>query len=157
MPTVEVAERVAAPPEVVWAMLVEMEQFPTFMESLEAVEVLERGPDYTVTRWTARLKGSRFVWTERDDFDRERGRIEFHQVSGDLRVFEGYWQITPEGPDATRVLLATTFEFGVPMLAALLNPIARVALRDNARAMLAAIAARAGSSPAGSGVSCKDE
>jgi coenzyme Q-binding protein COQ10 len=141
MPTVDVVERVPAPLPRVYDVLQAMERFPEFMVNVESVTVMERGDGYTVTRWVARLKGSRFEWTERDTFYPDQGRIEFEQVAGDLKVFRGFWQLTAHGETETEVVLSTTFEFGLPMVAALLNPLARIALRDNARAMLTAVAA----------------
>jgi coenzyme Q-binding protein COQ10 len=138
MPTVEVQMTVPGPPDRVLALLSEMERFPTFMDNLESVTVRERGDGYTISEWVARLQGARFRWVERDEFGPDR--ITFRQVEGDLRRFEGEW-VVEAVPDGTRVKFVTTFEFGMPMLATLLNPVAKIALRENGRAMLAAIAA----------------
>jgi coenzyme Q-binding protein COQ10 len=138
MPTVDVEMTVPGPPERVMALLADMERFPAFMANLESVTVRERGEGYTISEWVARLQGARFRWVERDEFGADR--ITFRQVEGDLRRFEGEWVVEPaEG--GTRVRFVTTFEFGMPMLATLLNPVAKIALRENGRAMLAAIAA----------------
>jgi coenzyme Q-binding protein COQ10 len=138
MPRVEVVQVVPARPEHVYAMLQDMERFPQYMSAMESLRVLERGEGYTVTEWVARLQGARFRWIERDEFS--PGRIDYRQLHGDLRKFEGYWTVVEEPAGGTQVTLVTDFEFGMPMLSALLNPVARVALRENARAMLAAIA-----------------
>lgn len=137
MPRVDVERVVAAPPDRVYAVLADMERFPQFMKNVESLTVRERGDGYTVTEWVARLQGARFRWVERDEF--YPGRIVYNQIEGDLRVFRGEWRVEPaEG--GTRVVLVTEFEFGMPMLAQLLNPLARIAVRENAEAMLAAIA-----------------
>jgi coenzyme Q-binding protein COQ10 len=139
MPRVEVDYTIAAKPDQVYELLSRMEDFPQFMSSLESLQVVERGDGYTVTDWVARLQGARFHWMERDEFLPDR--IVFQQTSGDLKVFEGEWRLEAV-PEGTRVTLVTDFEFGIPMLASLLNPVARVVLRDNSRAMLEAIARR---------------
>jgi coenzyme Q-binding protein COQ10 len=140
MPRVEVERVVPAPPDRVYAVLSDMERFPQFMKSVESLTVRERGDGYTVTEWVARLQGARFRWVERDEF--YPGRIVYNQIEGDLRVFRGEWRVEPaEG--GTRVVLVTEFEFGMPMLSQLLNPLARMAVRENAEAMLAAIAEHA--------------
>jgi coenzyme Q-binding protein COQ10 len=136
MPRVEVELWMKSPPEPIYRLLADMERFPEFMHSVESLTVLERGDAFTVTEWVARLQGARFRWVERDEF--EPNRITFRQVSGDLKQFEGAWELEPDG-EGTRVRLVTEFEFGMPMLAALLNPVARVALRDNGMAMLRAV------------------
>ncbi|MCY0898332.1 MAG: aromatase/cyclase [Firmicutes bacterium] len=138
MPLVEVTELVSAPIDRVYRVVSDMESYPRFMKNVESIKVLERGDGYTVTEWHARLKGARFRWVEKDLFDPQNFRITYEQTEGDLKEFRGYWALSASG-DGTRVTLVTEFEFGVPMLASLLNPVARVALRENSRAMLAAI------------------
>ncbi len=139
MPRVSVDSLVHADRDRVYAALCDMERFPEFMADVQSVVVLERGEGYTVTAWTAKLRGVSFRWTERDQF--LPGRIVYQQVAGDLKKFEGEWRLEDVGPGVVRVVLETEFEFGVPMLAALLNPVGAVILRDNARAMLAAVGA----------------
>ena len=140
MPEVAVTVRLKATPEAVWDLLADMEAFPRFMASVESVKVLERpGPDETLSEWVCRLQGMRFRWTERDEFARTEGVIRYRQVAGDLRRFEGEWQLTPApgtGAAETDVRLRTLFDFGLPMLSAMLDPVARIALRKNVEAML---------------------
>jgi coenzyme Q-binding protein COQ10 len=140
MPTVEVKEWVSAPAEQVYEKLTRMEEFPSIMANVESVVVQERGPDYTVTEWVAKLQGTRFHWIERDQFFADTRTITFHQVEGDLKVFQGAWAVTTEGARSL-VTFTTEFEFGIPMLAGLLNPVARYALRQNGLSMLRGIQA----------------
>ena len=48
-----------------------MEDYPKFMENLESVKVLERGENYTITDWVAKVDGRDFKWQEKDVFDME--------------------------------------------------------------------------------------
>jgi ribosome-associated toxin RatA of RatAB toxin-antitoxin module len=139
MPRVEVEVHIKSPPAPIYAVLADFERFPDFMQSVDSVRVLERGDGYTVTEWVARLRGARFRWVERDEFHDQR--IDYRQTEGDLKQFEGAWELIEED-GGTRVRLTTLFEFGLPMLSSLLNPVARVALRDNALAMLEAVRIR---------------
>lgn len=141
MPEVAVSVHLAAPPERVWALVSDMEAFPRYMAPVESVRVLERGEGHTLSEWVARLQGMRFRWVERDDFHPALGRIDYRLVQGDLARFEGAWQLTPppgaEGEAAaTDVRLTCAFDFGLPMLAAMLDPVGRVLLRRNVEAML---------------------
>lgn len=142
MPEVMVTESIAADPEAVFVAIADMAQFPQFMPSVESLRILERGDGYTVTEWVARLKGNRFRWVERDTFHPDEGTIRFDQIEGDLKVFRGEWRVSASTGQETTVTLRTEFEFGIPMLASLLNPLARLALRDNARAMIHALSDR---------------
>ncbi|NMP22288.1 type II toxin-antitoxin system RatA family toxin [Sulfobacillus harzensis] len=139
MPTVEVKQVVPAPIGAVYEVVTDMESYPRFMKTIKAIKVLERGEGYTISDWEARLQGARFHWVEKDLFYPNEYRITYDQTSGDLKVFRGYWQLA-EVEGGTEVTLVTEFEFGVPMLSSLLNPVAKVAIKDNARSMLDGIA-----------------
>jgi coenzyme Q-binding protein COQ10 len=143
MPYVEVQQEVPLPPDVVYGQLSDMTSFPRFMESVEAITILERGENRTVSRWETRLQGTRFVWTEEDTFLPAERRILYRQLSGDLRKFEGEWRVLPQG-EGSLVTLTVDFDFGIPMLAALLNPVAQLMIRKNAASMLAGLARELG-------------
>ena len=139
MPTVEVQETIQGGADAVYRVLTQMEDFPALMTNVESVVIRETGDGYAVSEWTARLQGRKFHWVERDEFFPQRRQIVFHQLEGDLKVFAGQWHVDPVTQSQSRVTLVTEFEFGIPMLAALLNPVARYALRQNALGMLTGI------------------
>lgn len=143
MPTVEVSYVVPAPVDAVWAVVSDQESYPQFMKTMESVKVLERGDGYTLTEWVARLQGARFRWIEKDLYFPEQYRITYDQTEGDLKLFRGYWALSAVA-QGTQVEFVTEFEFGIPMLSAMLNPVAKLALRSNSRAMLQAIGAKFG-------------
>jgi coenzyme Q-binding protein COQ10 len=138
MPVVEVRQVVAAPIDGVYQLVSDMASYPKFMDSVESIDILERGANYTLSQWVARLQGARFRWVEKDWFFPDTYRITYNQIEGDLKVFRGHWALRPV-ETGTEVELVTEFEFGLPMMAPLLNPVAKVALGSNARAMLRAI------------------
>jgi coenzyme Q-binding protein COQ10 len=144
VPEVVKTQEILAPPERVWSILERMEEFPEYMDSVERVTVVERGEGYTITEWVTHLEGRPFRWREMDRFLPEEGRLEYHLTEGDLRRFEGHWQVEPmDQGRACRVTLRVYFDFGVPMLAAMLNPVARVVLGRNVTSMLEGLKAKA--------------
>lgn len=138
MPIVEVSQVVQANLRDVYELVSDMAGYPKFMKSIISIDIRERGDGYTVSEWVAKLQGAKFRWVEKDLFHPEEWRITYDQVEGDLKVFRGYWALE-EVPGGTKVTLVTEFEFGVPMLSSLLNPVAKVAIRDNARTMVEGI------------------
>lgn len=138
MPVVSAQGAVKAAPRRVYDFLTEMESFPRYMDSVKQVVVLERWDAGSRSEWTARIKGGRFHWVEVDRFEPEALRIWFEQVEGDLRRFQGDWQVTAQG-DGAIVTLTIDFEFGMPMLAPLLNPVAALAIRSNCASMVEGI------------------
>lgn len=141
MPHVEVTEAVCAPRERVYRLCCDMESFPRFMPDVKSVKTLERGPGRTVTEWDTRIQGRAFRWKEEDIFDDANCHIDFKLIEGDIKRFDGFWQIdqADDAGDHSRVTMALDFDFGVPMLAALLDPLARMAIKANVQKMLHAI------------------
>ncbi|MEM5770982.1 MAG: SRPBCC family protein [Bacillota bacterium] len=138
MPYVEVSKVVNVPKSEVYEILKEMEKYPQFMKDLKSVKVLERHANTTLTQWETKIMGNTIKWVEKDIFDDENHHISYHQRSGDLHKFEGEW-ILKEEAGGTRVTLTVDFEIGVPMLAGLLNPVAKLMIKDNCENMLNAL------------------
>lgn len=140
MPKVETEILIAGPMQAAWQLACEMEKYPTYMENVEEVRVLERdNADHTtVTSWVTNVDGRRIRWVEKDYFDLEQFKISYRQITGDLRKFQGEWCFSTVG-EQTRVTLGVDFEFGIPMLSKLLNPILAKKLLANCEAMLEAI------------------
>lgn len=141
MPYVEVHKKVQAGREKVLPIIKKMEDYPLFMADLKEVTVLERGDNYTITHWVSNVDGRTIQWTERDTFFDEEWRIHYQQTEGDLKKMEGEWRLT-EIDGGTDIMLTVDFEFGIPMIAGLLNPILKMKVRDNSENMLAAVKAK---------------
>lgn len=141
MPLVEVKQTVQGQASEVYELIKNMESYPQFMPSLSDVQVIEQGDNWTITAWNSTLNGMSFKWKERDEFDDAACRIRYAQTEGDLKKFEGEWIVEQDG-EHTHITLTVDFEFGVPMLSALLNPVAKVKLRQNGESMLQAIKQR---------------
>jgi ribosome-associated toxin RatA of RatAB toxin-antitoxin module len=138
MPYVEVNTTIKGDIKRIWAIVSDMASYPQFMPNLKSVTIEERAGNTTVSKWVSNVDGRIISWRERDVFFPDDYRIEYTQVSGDLKKFEGKWQLSPDG-ETVNVLLTVDFEFGVPMLAALLNPLLKKKVRENSEGMLAAI------------------
>lgn len=139
MPFVEVSEIVRADRRAAYEMAKDMESYPKYMESVVSVKVTERDGSTTVTDWAAKIKGAVLKWREKDEFDDENCRIHYRQIGGDLKKFEGDWIFETVGKGETKIILTVDFEIGIPMFAAMLNPIASIVVKQNSQAMLKAI------------------
>lgn len=140
MPRVETEILIAGQVQAAWKLACDMEKYPEYMENVDEVQVLERdNADHTtVTRWVTNVDGRKIHWVEKDYFDLELLKISYRQISGDLKKFQGEWCFIPVG-DHTRVTLTVDFEFGIPMLSKLLNPILTKKTTANCEEMLKAI------------------
>lgn len=141
MPYVEVNTVIKAPRQALFPIIKDMEKYPEFMPDVVSVKVLEREGNTTLTEWVTNVDGRVIRWKERDIIDDARCHIAYRQTEGDLKKFEGEW-ILEEVPEGTKVTLTVDFEFGIPMVAGLLNPILKKKVKDNSDNMLRAIKER---------------
>ncbi|MFI5618016.1 type II toxin-antitoxin system RatA family toxin [Streptomyces sp. NPDC051567] len=140
MPRVEVDLRIAAPPEPVWAAVLDVERYPDCMDSVDSVTLVGRADaHHRTTAWSVRLQGSVLRWTEAEVIDPVARRFDFRQTSGDLGAFAGHWAVRAEPDGGSTVSLHVDFDIGIPLLAEMLNPVAEDAFRENAAQMLAAL------------------
>ncbi len=138
MPYVETKTVIKGDGVQIYDIIKDMVAYPSFMKDLVSVEILERGENYTVSHWVSNVDGRKIVWTERDTFYPEELKITYAQTEGDLKKMEGQWVIEPKA-EGCEVTLAVDFEFGIPMIAGLLNPILKKKVRENSENMLTSI------------------
>lgn len=147
MPLVEETTTITGEGRAIFEIIKDFEAYPTYMTNVKKVETLSRDDDKSVTKWYTEVDGRNIVWSEEDKIDDESMRIEFTQVEGDLKLFNGFWQVEPSAQPAAqtekgpvqKVTFSIYFEFGIPMLAALLHPLLSKKLRENMVEMLNSI------------------
>ena len=138
MPYVEVSISIGCKRDEIYPIIKDMEKYPEFMTDLVSVEVIERTGNTTVSKWVSNVDGRIIKWTELDTFDDENMHITYSQLDGDLKKFAGEWILTSTA-EGTEVKLTVDFEFGIPMISGLLNPILKKKVRDNSMNMLRAV------------------
>lgn len=127
--------------QAIYDVIRDMVSYPKFMKNLESVKILEQDENTDLTHWVSNVDGRKIVWTERDFFYPDDFRITYSQTEGDLKKMEGAWELETV-PDGVRVSLAVDFEFGIPMIAGLLNPILVRKVKENSNAILQAVKAQ---------------
>lgn len=138
MPYVETSIEIAAPARKVYELAKEQERFPEFMPDVESVTVLERHPDYILTKWKTLVEEAPIEWVEEDRFNDGHERIDYKLLEGDLDKFEGAWTFK-ETDGLTKVVLSVDYDFGVPVLAELIGPTLQRKVQENSEMMLAAL------------------
>jgi uncharacterized membrane protein len=138
MPLVEnrvVIEEVSI--DAVWEVMRDFEAFPRLMPDVLDVKCFDRVGETLKSSWRVLLNGSELTWVEWDQFV-DRQEIAFHQIEGDLEIWEGCWRLRAERR-AVVVDLTVSFDLGIPSLAHILDPIGIRAITANSRQMLEAI------------------
>ncbi|MFP3991448.1 SRPBCC family protein [Streptomyces sp. E11-3] len=79
--------------------------------------------------WELHFRSGLLRWTEDDVFLPEQGEIRFEQTDGDFDSFTGVWSLTEQGDDVA-VRFEADFDFGIPSLEGILDPIAERVIKE---------------------------
>jgi len=97
---VHAAVRINANPEAIWRVLTDCEHAARFIPGVKLCRRLETAPDGS---WDLIEQESKYSWlmpsvrcVVRADYKRPE-RIDFKGVRGDLKDWEGYWLLEPQG------------------------------------------------------------
>ena len=123
------------PASEVYAALADFGRYPELCDGVRDVAVTEVSENRTVSSWEVTFRAGLLRWTEEDMFDPGALSITFHQVEGDIAVFDGSWQCLDaprlDAPQGSEIVFSATLDMGIPSLADALEPIAVRALIDN--------------------------
>ena len=114
----------------VYATIADFERYPTLCDAVQKVAVTERSGNRTVSQWEVTFRAGLLCWTEEDTFDPGALSITFHQLEGDVAVFDGTWQCV-DVAQGSEVLFSADLDLGIPSLADALEPIAARTLIAN--------------------------
>ncbi|MDN3297067.1 SRPBCC family protein [Streptomyces ficellus] len=85
--------------------------------------------------WKVNFRRGVMSWNERETFEPEQLRIAFQQADGDFDDFRGDWRLTPR-EDGCEVRFAVTYDFGIPSLSGIMDPIAERVIKRAIRSVL---------------------
>jgi ribosome-associated toxin RatA of RatAB toxin-antitoxin module len=119
----------------VFAKVKDFSQYPKYTDAVREVSITTRQDGAVDSQWSVNFRNGVLCWSERDWIDDAARGIAFTQLDGDFERFEGTWQVDPTPTDVT-VRFTADFDLGMPSLAAIIDPIAERALRDNMHAIL---------------------
>lgn len=146
MPRVESTVTIRAPRERVIAVARDIESYPSFMEDVESINVVEKSDDgrTVVADWVGVVKkfGIKVRWTEQDDWVPEDGYSKFRQVKGDYDQFEGEWRFTDLGDGTTRFDSVLDYRLEIPLVGAIVKQLVHKIIQANLDSTLAAIRQR---------------
>ncbi len=121
-------------PDDVFAIVTDLERFPGLCSDVREVRTTETDGTHRST-WKVKFRGGVLEWTEQDDTDAVTRTMEFRQLEGDFKEFQGRWHVEPRGSDNV-VEFDASFDLGIPGLRAVIEPIAAKSLRANLCAVL---------------------
>lgn len=106
------------------------ERYPDLAPHVKATTVHATYPaEHASSSWELHFRSGLLRWTEDDTFLPELGEIRFEQSDGDFDSFTGTWAMTQLGDDVA-VRFDADFDFGIPSLEGILDPIAERVIKE---------------------------
>lgn len=108
--------------EAFYALVADIDSYPTFLPWCATAQVRDRVPGRTVATLTLAAKGIRqSITTENSNVP---GRsIDMNLLEGPFRRFSATWRFTPLQPRAVKVEFKLSYEFSNRVIATLLEPV----------------------------------
>ena len=113
----------------VYDTLADFDHYAELVDDILFVDMERDTNDTARSSWVVKFRNGLLRWTEEDWFHSDQLRLDFKQIDGDFDEFYGGWVLTPE-PDGVRTALIADFDFGVPSLESIVNPVAERVLTD---------------------------
>jgi ribosome-associated toxin RatA of RatAB toxin-antitoxin module len=121
-----------------YALVEDIESYPSFLPWCLVAQVRERAPGRTVATLTVGVKGVRQAFTT-ENTNRPGHSIEMRLLEGPFRRFAAAWRFTPLGAHAAKIEFHLEYEFANRLVARALEPL----FEHIADSMVAAFARRA--------------
>ncbi|GAA4681515.1 type II toxin-antitoxin system RatA family toxin [Phytohabitans rumicis] len=125
-----------ANPTEVFDTLSDFARYPELVEIVRAVTVTPAvGDGPVLSTWEVLFRNGILRWTEEDWLHRDRLTIDFVQTEGDFEELTGGWVVTQQ-PDGVGVVFYNDFDFGIPSLATIIDPVAERVLTETIQLIL---------------------
>ncbi|MFD7550984.1 SRPBCC family protein [Streptomyces sp. NPDC059816] len=116
----------------VFASIIRWDKYPDLAPHVHATTVHATLPSgERSSSWELHFRSGLLRWTERDEFSVEDLTARFEQTDGDFDSFVGVWALRQEGEDVA-VDFEADFDFGIPSLEGILDPIAERVIKESA-------------------------
>lgn len=119
----------------VFTALVDFGSYADYAPDIRKIEVEEQDDGTVISTWDVDFRGGAMQWSESDKMIPEQHRIEFEQTEGNLRHFEGHWQVDDDA-DGAIITFSADFAVGMPSLASFVDPIAERTITENITSVL---------------------
>ena len=144
MPDVDTTIWINAPVEKVYEIAQDNLAFPTFMEDVVSVDLVEKDGERVVSDWVGLVSafGLKVRWRQQDEWDPEERTCAFVQLKGDYDDLAGTWRFE-EKDGGTQFSSHVRYVYVVPGLGPLVAKVVHHLVVKNLEGVLAAIKKRA--------------
>lgn len=126
----------AGHPDAVFGKLGDFARYPELVDAVQSVTVHEAVQEnHILTDWVVYFRNGLLRWSELDVYDHTARHVTFAQTAGDFETFRGRWSVR-DAVGGCDVAFEAEFDFGIPSLAGILEPIASRVLKENVARIL---------------------
>jgi ribosome-associated toxin RatA of RatAB toxin-antitoxin module len=122
-----------------WDIISDYARYPAIMDSVDAVEILERTGETGTSKWQVSVDSAPLYWIEKDFFNRDNYRIHFKSIEGDFDNINGQWRITDSSDSGIKVAFEVEYNLGIPVIEEVLGAILREKMKGNMAKMVEAV------------------
>jgi ribosome-associated toxin RatA of RatAB toxin-antitoxin module len=115
--------------DIVFDTLADFNHYGRLVDVVQSVELDRPEVGQARSSWVVSFRNGLLRWTEDDWFRKDELRLDFRQAEGDFEEFFGGWVLEPEA-GGVRTALVADFDFGVPSLASIVEPVAERVLTE---------------------------
>lgn len=119
----------------VFDTLSDFSHYAKLVDAVVSVDMIWETKEKASSRWVVKFRNGLLKWTEDDWFYRDKLQLCFSQTEGDFEAFYGCWFIE-QTDQGVKVILAVEFDFGIPTLAMIVNPVGARVLTDQTQQTL---------------------
>lgn len=116
-------------PEAAFDLISNFERYSELVDEVNSVRVHPHEAGHLLSDWEVQFRNGPLRWSEVDYIQPELRRIVFEQTTGDFHTFRGVWNVKPV-ETGCEVTFEATFDFGIPSLEGILEPIATKVLKE---------------------------
>jgi len=142
--TIKISRSLRANPTLIFDIVYNVEDFPTFMPNVTAVRVINNEGNVKIVEWDMLIDGAPLNWTEEVRYNHELRTAEFRSLEGAFSHFDGIWRVWVSDR-GTELEVSLYYDLGLPEIEDIIGPVLEDRLRHNLDAMLFSIENQAGS------------
>ncbi|MFC1584032.1 type II toxin-antitoxin system RatA family toxin [Fibrobacterota bacterium] len=125
--------------ERVWDAVTDLEAFPSFMENVDEVKIIERDGLEGVSEWLVNIEGAPFSWVEKDLFNKESLSLDFESMDGDFDKLDGSWRIETREGESKKIHCEVNYLLGIPVIEEVLGDVLKEKMTRHLQSMLDAL------------------
>lgn len=129
---------ISAPKELVFSVMKDMHNYPTFMKYVKNIDVNKISDEEFISSWKIDIEDANIEWEERDVFNEKKYEIFFNMIKGDYGNYYGTWVIKSINKKI-ELLLDLYVDWYIPSFEKIIGSILENKTRKMIRGMLVAI------------------